>query len=210
MESRASPPGHPKRNGRVSVAPPQRSRQEKPGTGAPLHTKEPVTVASFRTWRGWRENVARNRCLTLHINKSPLKPEATDNPRRRDAACRVSAAATRSIIIVPWLSRNVLPTKNLKIAKPAPTPHGLLICSATRSNQSYRTERTESSRKRKWKHMNRLTKLACPTRRHVQRVCPTRDKSCVGRPGGAHGAPPTWFTSAPPALPESHRAPGKI
>jgi len=37
---------------------------EKPGTGGPLHTQEPVTVASFRTWRGWRECVARDRCLT--------------------------------------------------------------------------------------------------------------------------------------------------
>src|ERR1039458_1460581 len=45
----------------------------KSGTGAPLHTKEPVTVASFRTWRGWRENVARNRCLTLHTIKTPPK-----------------------------------------------------------------------------------------------------------------------------------------
>jgi len=26
----------------------------------PLHTQEPVTVASFRTWRGWRECVARD------------------------------------------------------------------------------------------------------------------------------------------------------
>ena len=40
--------------------------QKKSGTGDPLHTKEPVTVASFRTWRGWRENVARDRCLTSH------------------------------------------------------------------------------------------------------------------------------------------------
>ena len=38
---------------------------EKPGTGDPLHTQEPVTVASFRTWRGWRESVARDRCLTF-------------------------------------------------------------------------------------------------------------------------------------------------
>jgi hypothetical protein len=30
----------------------------KPGTGDPLHTQEPVTVASFRTWRDWREYVA--------------------------------------------------------------------------------------------------------------------------------------------------------
>ena len=37
---------------------------KKPGTGGPLHTQEPVTVASFRTWRGWRERVARDRCLT--------------------------------------------------------------------------------------------------------------------------------------------------
>jgi hypothetical protein len=32
--------------------------KNKPGTGTSLHTQEPVTVASFRTWRGWRENVA--------------------------------------------------------------------------------------------------------------------------------------------------------
>src|SRR5581483_7605660 len=38
--------------------------QKKSGTGNPLHTQEPVTVASFRTWRGWRECVARDRCLT--------------------------------------------------------------------------------------------------------------------------------------------------
>src|SRR5271166_4303993 len=50
-----------------------RRTSKKPGTGGPLHTKEPVTVASFRTWRGWRENVARNRCLTLHLSKRRLK-----------------------------------------------------------------------------------------------------------------------------------------
>src|SRR6266481_3390558 len=38
---------------------------KKPGTGNPLHTQELVTVASFRTWRGWRERVARDRYLTL-------------------------------------------------------------------------------------------------------------------------------------------------
>jgi len=32
--------------------------KNKPGTGDLLHTQEPVTVASFRTWRGWREYVA--------------------------------------------------------------------------------------------------------------------------------------------------------
>src|SRR5882724_5914971 len=40
---------------------------KKSGTGDPLHTQEPVTVASFRTWRGWRERVARDRCLTYPI-----------------------------------------------------------------------------------------------------------------------------------------------
>jgi len=39
----------------------------KPGTDTPLHTQEPVTVASFRTWRGWREYVAWDRCLTWII-----------------------------------------------------------------------------------------------------------------------------------------------
>jgi len=34
------------------------NKQKKPDTGDPLHTQEPVTVASFRTWRGWREYVA--------------------------------------------------------------------------------------------------------------------------------------------------------
>jgi hypothetical protein len=28
--------------------------------GCPLHTHEPVTVASFRTWRDWRDCVARD------------------------------------------------------------------------------------------------------------------------------------------------------
>jgi hypothetical protein len=39
----------------------------KPGTGDSLRTQEPVTVASFRTWRGWREYVVRDRCLTEFI-----------------------------------------------------------------------------------------------------------------------------------------------
>jgi len=42
-------------------------KTEKSGTGGSLHTQEPVTVASFRTWRGWREYVARDRCLTKII-----------------------------------------------------------------------------------------------------------------------------------------------
>jgi hypothetical protein len=45
--------------------------QAQPGTGTPLHTQEPVTVASFRTWRGWRECVARDRCLTFHVTIRP-------------------------------------------------------------------------------------------------------------------------------------------
>jgi hypothetical protein len=44
-----------------------RRKQKKPDTGDPLHTQEPVTVASFRTWRDWRECVARDRCLTYLI-----------------------------------------------------------------------------------------------------------------------------------------------
>jgi hypothetical protein len=43
------------------------SEMKKPDTGDPLHTQEPVTVASFRTWRDWRECVARDRCLTYLI-----------------------------------------------------------------------------------------------------------------------------------------------
>jgi hypothetical protein len=43
------------------------SGMKKPDTGDPLHTQEPVTVASFRTWRDWRECVARDRCLTYLI-----------------------------------------------------------------------------------------------------------------------------------------------
>src|ERR1019366_6769096 len=67
---------------------------KKSGTGAPLHTKEPVTVASFRTWRVWRENVARNRCLTLHTIKRWSKTGiAMEAHYRRDAACRVSTPA---------------------------------------------------------------------------------------------------------------------
>ena len=45
----------------------ENANREKPGTGDPLHTLEPATVASFRTWRGSRENVARDRCLTIFI-----------------------------------------------------------------------------------------------------------------------------------------------
>src|SRR5208283_4102434 len=72
MESGASSPGNLRlgRARRPSLHQQTRAAdKQKSGTGGPLHTKEPVTVASFRTWRGWRENVARNRCLTLHLSK---------------------------------------------------------------------------------------------------------------------------------------------
>ena len=48
--------------GNLIRAPGRRQRMwlQKPGTSNPLHTQEPVTVASFRTWRGWREDVARD------------------------------------------------------------------------------------------------------------------------------------------------------
>src|SRR5271157_5578932 len=96
---------------------------KKPGTGDPLHTKEPVTVASFRTWRGWRENVARNRCLTLHLNKrSPetgMETPAFDYDR-----------------LTLWPNPNAPLSKSLKIAKPALTRRGLRFCTAMRTNRS--------------------------------------------------------------------------
>ncbi len=68
-------------------------RAKEPGTGAPLHTKEPVTVASFRTWRGWRENVARNRCLTLHISKRlPGTGMTSDSSSERRGLPRLGSA----------------------------------------------------------------------------------------------------------------------
>ena len=70
----------------------------------PLHTKEPVTVASFRTWRGWRENVARNQCLTLYsIKRSPnsdrqiafmSEPECPTCKELKDRETRAHAAWT--------------------------------------------------------------------------------------------------------------------
>src|SRR5713226_9234060 len=73
-------------NGRLT----KRANKE-PGTGAPLHTKEPVTVASFRTWRGWRENVARNRCLTLHLSKRlPGTGMTSDSSSERRGLPRLS------------------------------------------------------------------------------------------------------------------------
>jgi len=50
-----------------------RGKTNKSDTGDPLHTQEPVTVASFRTWRGWRERVARDRCLTCSILTSTFR-----------------------------------------------------------------------------------------------------------------------------------------
>src|SRR5713101_6048082 len=65
------------RDARRSIGRLAKRANKEPGTGAPLHTKEPVTVASFQTWRGWRENVARNRCLTLHLSKRSVKTGKT-------------------------------------------------------------------------------------------------------------------------------------
>src|SRR5438128_5553387 len=53
---------------------PRGNTTKKPGTGDPLHTQEPVTVASFRTWRGWRECVARDRCLTFNVSIPEFQP----------------------------------------------------------------------------------------------------------------------------------------
>jgi hypothetical protein len=49
----------------------ENGKKHKPDTGYPLHMQEPVTVASFRTWRGWRECVARDRYLTKLILAFP-------------------------------------------------------------------------------------------------------------------------------------------
>src|SRR5947199_9004703 len=66
---------------------PSVQKRNKPGTGNPLHTQEPVTVASFRTWRGWRECVARDRCLTqsslaFALLTQPNQAISADNLKR--------------------------------------------------------------------------------------------------------------------------------
>ena len=184
VESRASPPATPKLNGRGAVAPPRASRdkQKKPGTGAPLHTKEPVTVASFRTWRGWRENVARNRCLTLYpiksLSKTGMAADSAGVPTCcRDAACRVSAAATLSIIIVLCPSQNALSSKSLKSVRTAPTRRGLHFCTATKLSRGFQTRQSESIKKKKWKPISRLTKRGWLTSRLVRSACPIRNKA---------------------------------
>src|SRR5512146_2921124 len=55
------------RIGRGSV---QQRQEQYQAPVDPLHTHEPVTVASFRTWRGWRDCVARGRCLTSRFYHS--------------------------------------------------------------------------------------------------------------------------------------------
>ena len=62
-----------------------KARKNKPDTGDSLHTQEPVTVASFRTWRGWREYVARGRYLTQISLPSTTKNERTIPFRVRKA-----------------------------------------------------------------------------------------------------------------------------
>ncbi len=77
---------------RLAVCGSDRTETEvKPGTGDPLHTQELVTVASFRTWRGWREDVARDRYLTAVI--LALRPRSTEvlfTARREIANNRMS------------------------------------------------------------------------------------------------------------------------
>src|SRR5271165_104566 len=87
--------------------------ENKPGTGGSLHTQEPVTVASFRTWRGWREYVARDRCLTgyfsickhlrlacsrMHLALAPPQP-AQDAQPACDFRCRNSAARPSLLVM---------------------------------------------------------------------------------------------------------------
>src|ERR1019366_5056553 len=72
------------------------------------------------------------------------------------------------------------------IVRPALTRHGLLSCTAMKTSRSSPSERTGSSRKKKWKPTSRLTRPACLTRRRVQPVYPTRDESY----GGATGVSP--------------------
>src|ERR1019366_8905108 len=66
------------------------------------------------------------------------------------------------------------------IVRPALTRHGLLSCTAMKTSRSSPSERTGSSRKKKWKPTSRLTRPACLTRRRVQPVYPTRDESYGG------------------------------
>ncbi len=68
---RGRSPTSPLLAGWVGVPGDPRGNAVKPDTGYPLHTHEPVAVASFRTWRGWRDCVARDRCPTGVILSSP-------------------------------------------------------------------------------------------------------------------------------------------
>src|SRR6266446_4840777 len=72
------------------------ARYKKSGTGDPLHTQEPVTVASFRTWRGWRERVARDRCLTYPILTFVKKSTACVAIRTSDPSTSVRQYPTCS------------------------------------------------------------------------------------------------------------------
>jgi len=75
---------------------------EKPGTGGPLHTQEPVTVASFRTWRGWRECVARVRCLTGFDSNIALRSLVV-SPRPIVLGCQHHfGPALRQWLTVDW------------------------------------------------------------------------------------------------------------
>src|ERR1700739_4928682 len=96
--------------------------EKKPGTGAPLHTKEPVTVASFRTWRGWRENGARDRWLTFHSIKRGCPP-------RRPSSQFFANAIVARLGWLPALPSSVKDewgTENRELGTPFTAPPALL------------------------------------------------------------------------------------
>src|SRR6202008_4297080 len=77
---------------------------KKPGTGNPLHTPELVTVASFRTWRGWRECVAWGRYLTLSslpFELATIVPFPSLSGSRRIVNSMASTSQRQSVITLP-------------------------------------------------------------------------------------------------------------
>jgi hypothetical protein len=78
----------------------QWGKRSKSGTGGPLHTQELVTVASFRTWRGWRECVARDRCPTaviLAFSKRSNRRAANVAPQSRRLSGSASSRARNAL-----------------------------------------------------------------------------------------------------------------
>ena|SRR5208283_2666654 len=87
------------------------AKTKKPDTGDPLHTQEPVTVASFRTWRGWRECVARDRCLTDSIlpSRSYSSLFAAESPTIEESVCSdLQDMATKRFLLFRAESRSLL------------------------------------------------------------------------------------------------------